>query len=334
MRLYLLLPLLLFLSCQPANISFDTGYSFIAPEHFPPTTYDFERNPVTEAGFLLGKRLFDDVRLSSDNSVSCSTCHQQAVAFTDPQHRLSLGVDERVGTRNAPGLFNLAFTKEFMWDGGINHLDFVPINAITAEFEMDETLVSVVAKLQSDDSYRSAFQQAFGEDTITSGLLLQALSQYQLMLISDRSKYDDVILGRNNAVFTPAEERGAFFFDTNCSSCHAGVLLTDEGYKNNGLDDIASQGAGRSRITESELDRGKFKTPSLRNIARTAPYMHDGRFASLEAVLEHYRSGIRASPSLDPSLNHGIPMSDEEMADVIVFLETLTDWELLRDPKF
>ncbi|WP_020569549.1 cytochrome-c peroxidase [Neolewinella persica] len=335
MRLLIsLLPVFLLLSCQPNEVSPDTTYSFLVPEHFPPPTYDFERNPVTEAGFLLGKRLFEDVRLSSNNSVSCSTCHQQAVAFADPQHRLSLGVDEREGIRNAPGLFNLAFTQEFMLDGGITHLDFVPINAITSPFEMDETLEGVVAKLRADNGYRNDFQRAFGQDTITSGLLLQALSQYQLMLVSDRSKYDDVVLKRNNATFTPAEERGAAFFNTNCSSCHTGVLFTDKSYRNNGLDVAETQDAGRSLITETESDRGKFRVPSLRNVARTGPYMHDGRFASLEAVLEHYRSGIRASTSLDPSLDNAITMSNEEMADVIAFLETLTDWELMQDPRF
>lgn len=322
-----------FSGCSPDEVAPATAYTFAVPEHFPPPTYDFARNPVTEAGFLLGKRLFEDVRLSRDNSVSCATCHQQAVAFADPQHRLSLGVDEREGVRNAPGLFNLAFTKEFMWDGGIAHLDFVPINAITSGFEMDETLAGVVNKLRAESEYRSAFQRAFGQDTITSGLMLQALSQYQLLLVSDRSKYDDVVLDRNNAVFTPAEARGELFFNTHCSGCHAGVLFTDESYRNNGLD-ATSTDRGRSLITETEADRGKFRVPTLRNVARTGPYMHDGRFASLQEVLEHYRSGIFLSETLDPGLRNGIPMSDEEMADLTAFLETLTDWELVQDPRF
>lgn len=334
MRLYLLIPLLLCLGCRADVAAPDTTYTFIAPEHFPPPSYDFERNPVTESGFNLGKKLFHELRLSRDNSVSCASCHQQTVAFADPQHRLSLGVDERVGVRNAPGLFNLAFTREFMWDGGIAHLDFVPINALTSPFEMDETLAGVVDKLRADSGYRAAFQRAFGKDTITSGLVLQALSQYQLLLVSDRSKYDDVLLGRNDARFTPAEERGAAFFNTNCGSCHAGVLFTDESYRNNGLDDEESLDEGRSLITETAADRGKFRVPTLRNVARTAPYMHDGRLPTLEAVLEHYRSGIRASASLDPSLAGGIPMSDGEMNDLTAFLETLTDWELISNRRF
>ncbi|TXF87668.1 c-type cytochrome [Neolewinella aurantiaca] len=325
---------MLFAGCQPGETQSDTSFTFVQPEHFPPATYDFERNPVTEAGFKLGKRLFEDVRLSSDNSVSCSTCHQQAVAFSDPQHRLSLGVEERVGTRNAPGLFNLAFTSEFMLDGGITHLDFVPINAITSEVEMDETLENVVAKLRANAGYREAFQDAFGEDTITSGLMLQALSQYQNMLVSDRSKYDDVVTGRNDAAFSAAELRGEAFFKNNCASCHAGVLFTDQSYRNNGLAGDGAQDAGRSLISEVGTDIGKFRVPSLRNVSRTAPYMHDGRFETLDEVLLHYRDGVVSSSTLDPGLEGGIAMTSDEMADVIAFLETLTDWEFVQDPRF
>lgn len=333
---YRLLFLLVFLvvGCSPEDSSPATTYTFVAPAHFPPPTYHFDRNPVTEAGFRLGKRLFEDVRLSRDNSVSCATCHQQAVAFADPQHRLSLGVEDRIGKRNAPGLFNLAFTSEFLLDGGIVHLDFVPINAITSSFEMDESLENVVAKLSADASYQRDFQNAFGQDQITSGLMLQALSQYQLLLVSDRSKYDDVVLGRNNARFSPAELRGEAFFSANCAGCHAGPLFTDGSYRNNGLDRSNDQDPGRSLITESAADLGKFRVPTLRNVARTPPYMHDGRFATLEEVLEHYRTGIRPAANLAPGLAGGISMTDEQIADVLAFLQTLTDWELISDPRF
>ncbi len=335
MRIFILPLLLLFAQgCQPEAVDTTAGYTFVTPPHFPPPTYDFVRNPITEEGFRLGKRLFEDLRLSRDGSVSCASCHQQAVAFADPQHRLSIGVDERVGLRNAPGLFNLAFTTEFMWDGGIAHLDFVPINAITAPFEMDESLENVVHKLRADASYRTAFARAFGEDTITSGRMLQALSQYQALLVSDRSKYDDVVLGRNGAAFTAEELRGEMIFKLRCASCHAGTLFTDGTYRNNGLDGVGEQDQGRSLITETEEDRGKFRVPTLRNVARTAPYMHDGRFATLTEVLEHYRTGVMASPTLDPALEGGIPLSAQEVADVLAFLETLTDWPFLQDPRF
>ena len=320
--------------CQVEEVALVNDYSFKQPEHFPPPNYDFDRNPVTEAGFKLGKRLFHELRLSKDNSVSCATCHQKSVAFADPQHRISVGIDDLEGVRNAPGLFNLAYTSEFMLDGGIAHLDFVPINAITSPFEMGETLESVVGKLSADQGYRNQFRAAFGSDTVTSGLLFQALSQYQLMLISDRSKYDDVVLNRNEAVFTEAERRGLGLFKSNCASCHAGELFTDGSYRNNGLDAEADiTDLGREIITGSPADRAKFKVPSLRNVARTRPYMHDGRFDGLREVLEHYRGGIRPATNLDPLLVDGITLSNRDVDDLIAFLETLTDWELIQDPR-
>ncbi len=333
-----ILPFLLLLfvltGCKTDDVTPDVTYSFIAPENFPEPTYDFERNPITEAGFKLGKRLFNELRLSRDNSVSCASCHQQAVAFADPQHRLSVGVDERAGVRNAPGLFNLAFISEFMHDGGIPHLDFVPINAITSEVEMDEELANVVSKLNADAGYREEFRRAFAEDSITSGHMFQALSQYQLLLVSDRSKYDDVVLGRNDAAFTEAEQRGFNFFKTNCQNCHAGELFTDGSYRNNGLDGEGELDDGRNLITETVADLGKFRVPTLRNVGRTAPYMHDGRLRSLEEVLLHYRTGVQTSSTLDPALNNGIPMTDMEVSDLLAFLETLTDWAFIQDERF
>jgi len=329
-----LLFLVLLTGCGEDPAPTTDPYAFVTPAHFPPPVYDFGRNPVTEAGFKLGKRLFNELRLSRDGSVSCATCHQRAVAFADPQHRVSVGVDERSGTRNAPGLFNLAFTSEFMLDGGIAHLDFVPINAITSPVEMDESLGNVVEKLKATPDYRAQFRQAFGVDTITSGLLFQALSQYQLLLVSDRSKYDDVVLGRNNAAFTGAEARGLALFQTHCAGCHAGELFTDGSYRNNGLDAADELDEGRALITETAADRGKFRVPSLRNVERTRPYMHDGRLETLEEVLDHYRGGVRNSSTLDPALADGIRLTAAEAADLIAFLETLTDWALVRDERF
>ncbi|MGB3801382.1 MAG: cytochrome c peroxidase [Lewinella sp.] len=308
-------------------------YAFVAPDHFPPVAYDFERNPVTESGFKLGKRLFEDPRLSRDGSVSCSNCHQQVMAFADPQHGLSIGIEDRVGTRNAPGLFNLAFRSEYMWDGGVVHLDFSAIPAIESEVEMDNTLAVIVARLRQDATYPAAFQQAFGQDTVTSGLMLQALSQYQAMLISDRSKYDDVLAGRNGAVFSAAEAQGEKLFREQCAGCHDGPLQTDNSYRNNGLA-AGNPDPGREIITHDPADRAKFRVPSLRNIARTPPYMHDGRFQSLEDVLDHYTQGISPSPTLDARLEDPIVLTPEERLALITFLETLTDWEFLADPRF
>ncbi|PPK85238.1 cytochrome c peroxidase [Neolewinella xylanilytica] len=309
-------------------------YTFVSPEHFPPVAYDFDRNPVTEDGFKLGKRLFEDSRLSRDGSVSCSSCHQQVTAFADPQHRLSVGVEDRVGVRNAPGLFNLAFRSEYMWDGGVVHLDFAGVPAIESEVELDNSLAVIVDRLRADATYPEAFRRAFGTDTVTSGLMLQALSQYQAMLMSDRSKYDDVITGRNGAAFSATEAQGEAIFVDRCAGCHAGPLQTDNSYRNNGLDERNVADFGRETITHNPADRGKFRVPSLRNIARTPPYMHDGRLASLDAVLEHYAEGIRHSPTLDPRLEEPIRLTEQERTALIAFLETLTDWEFLADPRF
>ncbi len=330
------LPLLLcclsICACSPAEQPADT-YAFHQPEHFPPPAYDLGRNPVSEAGFKLGKKLFDDPRLSSDRSVACNNCHVQATAFADPQHRLSQGVFERTGTRNAPQIANLAFYDEFFWDGGVSHLDFVPTNAIENPLEMDESLAGIVAFLRNDPEYPGLFQNVFATDTITSGLMLHAFSQYMLLLISDRAKYDDVVLGRNGASFTPAEARGERLFEDNCAGCHRPPLFTNQDFAGNGLDEL-SVDEGRAAISGLAADRGKFRVPSLRNVARTAPYMHDGRLPSLEAVLDHYATGIIPSANLAPELRNGIPLTPQEQQDIITFLETLTDWEFVSDERF
>ncbi|PHI19237.1 cytochrome-c peroxidase [Lewinellaceae bacterium SD302] len=308
-------------------------FAFNQPEHFPPPAYDLENDPITRAGVELGIKLFNDPRLSADRSVACSNCHAQAVAFADPQHRLSQGVNDATGTRNAPQITNLVFMSEFFWDGGVSHLDFVPINALESPVEMGNTLAEAVDFLQSDSDYPALFRAAFGTDTITSGLMLKAFSQFTNLLVSDRSKYDDVVLGRNNASFTADELAGKQLFDQHCSSCHTPPLFTSQGYANNGLDSTFTD-EGRAAISGNPLDLGKFRIPSLRNVARTAPYMHDGRMATLPATLQHYNDGIIQSPTLAPELQSGIPLTPTEQEQIIDFLNTLTDWEFMSDERF
>lgn len=314
-------------------------YAFAVPAHFPEPTYTLENNPVTEAGFNLGKALFFDANLSRDGSVSCNNCHQQAIAFADnPAHPTSVGVDNRLGSRNAPALNNLAFFPEFFWDGGVNHLDFVPINAIESPVEMDATLVEVVEYLSNSERYRTLFQEAFGITEITSPYMLYALSQFTVMMISAKSPYDEYVLGNTEAL-TPQEARGAVLFEENCSSCHAGVLQTDFSYRNNGLDDEFPD-AGRANITEHPDDVGKFRVPSLRNVALTAPYMHNARFSSLEEVLDHYTRGMVYSATLDEAFINTrgqvkpMALSIEEREDIIAFLHTLTDRAFISNPIF
>lgn len=321
------------LSCgSEESVEAEQENLFEQPAHFPEAIYTFDNNPVTEKGFLLGKKLFYDPIFSSDGSVACANCHQQATAFADSQqHPLSRGVDDRLGERNAPSLTNLAFHGEYFWDGGVTHLDFVPLNAISSDFELDEDITHLIEKLNADDEYPDLFREAFGVEEVTSPYMLYALSQFVVMMVSDNSRYDQYLLGDN--VLTDAELEGLELFEANCSGCHSGVLLSDFSYRNNGLD-VVSLDSGRARITEVAADMGKFRVPSLRNVSLTAPYMHDARYETLEEVLEHYRSGIQTSETLDPALEDFIVLTDEEQEKIIAFLETLTDEEFVSDSRF
>jgi len=198
---------------------------------------------------------------------------------------------------------------------------------------MDLPLAEAVARLNSFPEYQPLFEEAFGADTVTSAFMLKAFSQYTLRLVSANSKYDKYVLGLEGGSFGEAELRGLEAFRQNCASCHAGELFTDQSYRNNGLDTAFSD-LGRADITELAQDEGKFRVPSLRNLERTAPYMHDGRFDSVVEVLEHYRSGVNASATLDPSLRNGIQLTDREVEDLEAFLLTLTDWDFIRDDIF
>ena len=331
---------LLFHRCGPGEQPEpDDPYAFQAPDHFLAPTYTFRNNPVSEEGFLLGKALFYDASLSRDGSISCNSCHQQALAFADnPAHPTSIGVDNQRGSRNAPALANLAFYPEFFWDGGVNHLDFVPINAIESPIEMDESLAEVVARLNANARYRDRFREAFGIETITAPYLLQALSQFMLLMVSDQSPYDDYLRGEGEGL-TELELQGMALFEDHCGGCHAGPLQTDFSYRNNGLDSVMLD-LGRGRITEHPADEGKFRVPSLRNVALTAPYMHNARFATLEAVLQHYASGIRPSATLDPEFlsPEGAPkpmaLTAAEQQAIVAFLHTLTDRDFTTNPLF
>ncbi len=334
--LLFLLVFALLMACEKEDIT-SNAFRFEKPPHFPEPTYPFDRNPVTQAGFELGKKLFNDPILSSDNSVACSNCHVKSVAFTDPQHRLSLGVDEREGTRNAPTIANMAFMKEFMWDGGVFHLDLAPPNAIENELEMNETLANVIKKLNRHSTYPALFKKAFPEiDTITTPYMLLALSQFQAMLVSATSKYDSYRLGKGS--LHQEELEGLKLFEQKCASCHSGELFTNQDYRNNGLDTVFEKDLGRARITETDADLGKFRVPSLRNVALTAPYMHDGRFKTLQEVLNHYHNGVKYSPTLATELQQngklGISLTDAEKQRIITFLMTLTDYDFIQDSRF
>jgi len=324
---------LLLLSCQSENEIF---VSIVRSDHFPEFTYDFESNPITKKRFELGKMLFNDPRLSIDNSVACSNCHVKGVAFTDPQHNPSVGINNSVGTRNAPMIANMAFQNEFLWDGGVTHLDFVSVFAIENEKEMGETIDVVVKKLRQIEEYQLSFQDVYSKlDSITSPYMLRAISDYLAVLISDQSKYDKVVRGELS--FTTEEMEGKLIFDAKCASCHSGALFTNKEFMNNGLD-TAFEDIGRSLISETDDDLGKFKVPSLRNITLTAPYMHDGRFKDLDQVLDHYSENVKWSSTLAEELQDGtqlgIQLTIEEKERLKTFLETLTDYEFISNPMF
>lgn len=318
----------LLFSCGKEKVEAYQKWGFRSPDYFPTPSYNFENNPQTYAKFNLGRMLFYDPMLSSDGMVSCASCHAQSHAFAGHNTALSPGVNNLVGTRNSPGIFNMAWSPAFMWDGGINHIEVMPIAPLTNPVEMNETLANIVAKLQQSDKYKKLFKEAYGKEEITDQKVLKAFAQYMMMIISNNSKYDQV--KRGEATFTEAEQQGYALFQQKCSQCHTEPLFTDHSYRNNGLDQNF-QDEGRFLITQQESDRGKFKVPSLRNVALTYPYMHDGRYFTLNDVLNHYNNGIQHSATLDPSLENGIPLPGNEKTLLIAFLKTLSDYELMNN---
>lgn len=303
------------------------------PKDWPKPVYDFSKNPLTEEGFQLGRNLFYDPILSRDNTISCASCHLQQTGFTHVDHDLSHGIDGRIGTRNSATLMNLAWNKNFMWDGGVNHLDVQYIHPITSEVEMDDTMENVVSKLQKSVLYPNLYKQAFGTNKITGQLTLKALSQFVVMLTTSNSKYDKVL--RKEEKFTEMEQKGYNLFQQNCASCHKEPLFTNNGFENNGLAiDTTLNDMGRMRITQKNKDKQKFKVPTLRNAQFTFPYMHDGRFKTLNDVIKHYNSDPENSPTLAKQLQKPMNLSDNDRTDLVAFLKTLTDKEFLFNPRF
>ena len=309
-----------------------TPIYFEIPKGWPKPHYDFSKNPLTEEGFQLGRKLFYDPILSRDSTISCSSCHLQATGFTHVDHSLSHGIDGKIGTRNSMTLMNLAWSKSFMWDGGVNHIDVQALNPITNPVEMDETLEHVVQKLQKSEKYQQLFENAFGDSKITGQRLLKALTQFELLLVSSNSKYDKVL--RKEAVFTEQEQKGYHLFKTNCASCHNEPLFTNDKFENNGLAiDTTLNDIGRIKITNKKEDYLRFKVPTLRNIQFTFPYMHDGRFKTLTEVIKHYNS-ISNNTFLPKELSKPMNLSDNDRVDLVAFLKTLTDNEFLFNKRF
>ncbi|MFT4025124.1 MAG: cytochrome c peroxidase [Flavihumibacter sp.] len=293
---------------------------FHVPDGWPEPRYDFSANPLTNAGFTLGKKLFYDGKLSKDGNFPCGSCHQQFAAFANFDHDFSHGFNNQFTTRNAPALNNLAWQTAFHRDGGITHLDLQPLAPITAPNEMAETIPAVLAKLSADPDYPALFKAAFPDGAINTANMTKALSQFMLMLVSADAKYDRVMAGKES--FDVNEAAGySLFTSKGCTNCHAEPLFTNNSYVNDNLPvDPARNDVGRMAITGDPADYGKFKVPSLRNAALTFPYMHDGRFGSLSEVMTHYAQTI--------------PLTTAEQDLLIAFLQTLTDSTLTRNPLF
>ncbi|WP_130736407.1 cytochrome-c peroxidase [Flavobacterium sp. J27] len=333
--------LLLFVSCSSDK---DSEYQNIPinyqiPSNFPPLAYTMEYNPLTEKGFELGKKIFYDGRLASDGVVACGFCHIQENAFTHHGHTFSHGVGEGIGTRNAPPIQNMAYQTQFFWDGAANHIELLSMNPISNEVEMNGNIGNIITMMQNDSQYKKLYQQAFENGVINSENMLKALAQFMTMLTSSNSRFDKYRRNEAGGVLTSEELEGYALFNQKCASCHATDIFTDNSFRNNGLSiNPQIQDNGRYHVTELEEDRYTFKVPSLRNIEKTAPYMHDGRFFTLEAVLDHYSNGVVNTQNLDSSLNQngvlGISLANDEKIKIIAFLKTLTDNEFLTDTRF
>jgi len=306
-------------------------------------------NVLTIQGVKLGRMLFYEKMLSRDGSQACVDCHRQQDGFSDTS-RFSIGVELMPGLRQAMPVFNMAWhTNEFFWDGRAHLLRDQALKPIQDPLEMNETLPNVIAKLNNSQLYKDQFIRTFGTGEITSEKMALSLEQFMLSIVSDDSKFDKFLAG--DAQLTESEMRGRMLFSTeynpffpeisgaDCMHCHGGANFENDKYMNNGLDleaDIAD--IGRQAVTGSPIDRATFKVPSLRNVALTAPYMHDGRFKTLEEVIDHYNAGIKESSTVDPAVLNtmvtGLFLTKQDKQDLINFLKTLTDETLQHNPDY
>lgn len=302
------------------------------PQSFGQINKAASKNMPTKYGVELGKKLFFDPRLSSDNTVSCATCHKQSFAYSD-NLKQGVGVKGRVGLRNTPSLQNLMFMTRYNWDGSKFSLESQAIVPIITHEEMDSSIVQVMDKIKNDPQYIALFEKAFPDAQINPTNIYKSLSQYQYSLISSNSKYDKVM--QNKEKFTPEQDAGHQVFNQKCASCHQGALFTDQSFRNIGFPmNPDSNEAGRARVTGDLNDYMSFRVPSLRNVALSAPYGSFGQFQSLKEVLDYLDNGVLDAPNLDPILkqnNNRIPLSAKEKTDLISFMQTLTDIEYITN---
>jgi len=303
------------------------------PAQFPPPVYAFKGDALSPAVFTLGRRLFYDPILSRDSTISCGSCHQQIAAFAHIDHALSHGIEGAIGKRNVPALQNLIWGQSFMWDGAVNHIELQPLAPLTNHIEMDMPLPTALHKLQTSGYYPAAFAMAYGDTIISTERMLKALTQFVGLMITADSRYDRYLKLQDS--FTTSELHGLQLFRTHCAACLCEPLFTDERYRDNGLPiDTALRDSGRYIVTGQGKDICCFKVPSLRNIARTYPYMHDGRFATLQQVVDHYGSGHYPSRNVAREVKQIGILTPTDKQDLIAFLQTLTDMSFLHDRRF
>jgi cytochrome c peroxidase len=288
-------------------------------------------NPITIKKVMLGKKLFFDPLLSKNKNLSCASCHDPKLAFSDGVALSNIGTTKKTLNRNSPALFNLAWHTDFFWDGGKTSLENQAFGPLRNEHEMAMNLDSLLVRLNNDSAYRDSFTGAF-DDGLKIENVVKAIASYERTLMSFSSKYDQYTKGELS--LSKDELAGEKVFFSNCSSCHRPPLFTDTKFHNNGLDnnfpeEFINPSQGHYRVTGKIKDQGHYKTPSLRNLSFTSPYMHDGRLSSLEDVLTHYESPKR-SHSLDTLLTKGIKLSAQEKKELLIFLNTLNDYNFVN----
>jgi cytochrome c peroxidase len=344
--LTILIIIIIIYACNKKESQKESSY-LLDIKHFPKPNLP-TNNPLTKDGVRLGKLLFYDTILSINNTISCASCHIQQFAFTDTA-KLSLGALGNKGNRHSMTIFNLAWnTNKFFWDGRALTLHDQALFPIEDPLELAIHLQPLEEKLNKNDFYKSQFKKAFNTDKINITDVAKALEQFMLTLVSNQSKYDDYLNGKTN--LTEKEERGRFLFFTpynpynllasgaNCASCHTGHNFSNNEYANNGIDtDNSLIDFGVYTFSGIERDKGKFKVPSLRNVAISAPYMHDGRFKTLDEVIQHYnhvKGSMFLDSKLQPQIEKGLQLSNEDKQALIAFLNTLTDQKFLNNSEY
>jgi cytochrome c peroxidase len=308
-------------------------YVLVYPKYFPSPTYNFKNNTLNSKIIALGRKLFYDPILSADNTISCASCHSPYNAFAHTDHEVSHGIQDKMGTRNAPALFNLAWQNAFMWDGAATILDEQAIIPITHPLEMGESMPVVINKLKSSAAYKAIFFDAFMDSAINVSKIVKALAQFQLTLISANAKYDSVKLGKST--FTLQEKNGYNLFIKNCNVCHTEPLFSNYTFANNGLKvDTTLNDFGRWQVTKKSEDSLQFKIPSLRNLSYTFPYMHDGRFNKLSEVIQHYTHNIQQQKNVSIYLKKRMALTPNQKVDLIAFLLTLNDKAFVFNANF